>query len=185
MRGQLVKRERSFTSTRRTVLLMSSGVLVMLYVLAPFCWLVLTSFMHERDALTVPTQWIPTDMTFENYVAFFNPTGTRAVVGSRAAEHGQLARRGRRDSNDQRSNRGSRRLQPGAHPVSRPGLAAFAIHRFANGPLHCAHRSALPDGQDFRFARQSLGAREHLSHLHAPVFDLASEDLFPEHPPRY
>ena len=86
MRGQLVRSERSSTSRRRTVLLMFSGVLVVLYVLAPFCWLVLTSFMHERDALTVPPQWIPTDMTFENYLAFLNPTGTRAVVGSRAAE---------------------------------------------------------------------------------------------------
>src|SRR5215469_9439212 len=86
MRGQSAKRERRFTSTRRTVLLMFSGALVVLYVLAPFCWLVLTSFMHERDALTVPPQWIPTDLTFENYIAFFNPTGTRAVVGSRAAE---------------------------------------------------------------------------------------------------
>ena len=82
MREQLGK----YASSRRTALLMCSGVLVVLYVLAPFCWLVLTSFMHERDALTVPTQWIPTDITFENYSAFFNPTGTRAVVGSRAAE---------------------------------------------------------------------------------------------------
>src|SRR6516165_11547156 len=86
MRGQLVRSELSSTSRRRTVLLMFSGVLVVLYVLAPFCWLVLTSFMHERDAFTVPPQWIPTDITLENYIAFLNSTGTRAVVGSRAAE---------------------------------------------------------------------------------------------------
>ena len=48
-------------------------------------WL-LTSFMHERDALSVPTQWIPTDITFANYLTFFDPSGTRAIVGSRAAE---------------------------------------------------------------------------------------------------
>src|SRR5262249_25796060 len=86
MRGQLAKRERSFTSTRRTVLLMSSGALVILYVLAPFCWLVLTSFMHVHDALTVLARWIPTYVTFYNYIAFLNPTWTRAIVGSRAAE---------------------------------------------------------------------------------------------------
>ena len=61
-------------------------MLVALYVLAPFAWLVLTSFMHERDALTVPPQWLPNAPTLDNYLSFFNPSGTRAVVGSRAAE---------------------------------------------------------------------------------------------------
>src|SRR5262249_11355636 len=50
--------------SRRKALLMLGGVLVALYVLTPFCWLVLTSFMHEPDALTVPPQWIPKDVTF-------------------------------------------------------------------------------------------------------------------------
>lgn len=70
----------------RTALLMVGGLLVALYVLAPFSWLLLTSFMHERDALTVPVQWVPRSVTLENYTSFFFPSGTRAVVGSRAAE---------------------------------------------------------------------------------------------------
>lgn len=87
MTGWLV----SFESTawqerRRALLLMLLGLLTGFYILAPFSWLVLTSFMHERDALTVPPQWIPADPTLENYRTFFDPTGTRAVVGSRAAE---------------------------------------------------------------------------------------------------
>jgi len=79
--GSWTNRER-----RRTLLLTLGGALVALYVLAPFSWLVLTSFMHERDALSVPPQWIPRDLTIENYGAFFAPSGTRAIVGSRAAE---------------------------------------------------------------------------------------------------
>jgi multiple sugar transport system permease protein len=79
--GGQARRER-----RHTALLMLGGTLVALYVLAPFTWLVLTSLMHERDALTVPPQWIPKDPTLDNYLSFFNPAGTRAVVGSRAAE---------------------------------------------------------------------------------------------------
>ena len=71
---------------RRRILLSSGGLLLALYLLAPFSWLVLTSFMHERDALVVPPQWIPADPTLQNYLTFFDPTGTRAVVGSRAAE---------------------------------------------------------------------------------------------------
>jgi multiple sugar transport system permease protein len=57
-----------------------------IYILAPFCWLLLTSFMHEKDALTVPPQWIPKDPTLANYLSFLNPSGTRAIVGSRALE---------------------------------------------------------------------------------------------------
>jgi multiple sugar transport system permease protein len=71
---------------RRAILLTLGGALVAIYVLAPFSWLVLTSFMHERDALSVPPQWMPRDLTLENYGAFFAPSGTRAIVGSRAAE---------------------------------------------------------------------------------------------------
>ena len=72
--------------TRRTILLMFGGLLVTAYILAPFCWLLLTSFMHEQDALSVPPQWIPRNPTLSNYMTFLDPAGTRAIVGSRAAE---------------------------------------------------------------------------------------------------
>lgn len=72
--------------TRARILLTIGGIVVSLYILAPFCWLLLTSFMHEKDALSVPPQWIPHNPTLSNYAAFFNPSGIRAVVGSRAAE---------------------------------------------------------------------------------------------------
>jgi multiple sugar transport system permease protein len=68
------------------LLLMLGGLVVTIYILAPFSWLVLTSFMHEQDALSVPPQWIPARPTLSNYLTFFDPSGTRAVVGSRAAE---------------------------------------------------------------------------------------------------
>jgi multiple sugar transport system permease protein len=72
--------------SRRMSFLTIGGIAVAIYILAPFCWLLLTSFMHEQDALSVPPQWIPRHPTFENYQTFFNPSGTRAIVGSRAAE---------------------------------------------------------------------------------------------------
>jgi multiple sugar transport system permease protein len=71
---------------RRMILPMLGGVIVAIYILAPFCWLLLTSFMHEQDALSVPPQWIPKNPTISNYMTFFDPAGTRAIVGSRAAE---------------------------------------------------------------------------------------------------
>ncbi len=71
---------------RKTILLTLGGLAVAIYILAPFCWLLLTSFMYEQDALSVPPQWIPRSPTFSNYMTFLDPTGTRAIVGSRAAE---------------------------------------------------------------------------------------------------
>jgi len=72
--------------SRRTAFLALAGIAVAVYILAPFCWLLLTSFMHERDALTVPTQWIPQHPTLEHYRTFFHPSGANALVGGRAAE---------------------------------------------------------------------------------------------------
>jgi len=70
----------------RTVFLTLCGVVLAIYILAPFCWLLLTSFMHEQDALAVPPHWIPANPTLSNYMSFLNPSGTRAIVGSRALE---------------------------------------------------------------------------------------------------
>jgi len=68
------------------LMLMGGGLLVAAFVLAPFSWLVLTSLMHERNVLSVPPELGWNSLTLQNYVSFINPTGIRAVVGSRAAE---------------------------------------------------------------------------------------------------
>ncbi|MDE2335000.1 MAG: carbohydrate ABC transporter permease, partial [Rhodospirillales bacterium] len=71
----------------RTLLLTAGGVLVSIYVLAPFSWLVLTSFMHEKDVLSVPLKLSWNSFTFNNYLSFVHASGVTAVVGSRAAEN--------------------------------------------------------------------------------------------------
>jgi multiple sugar transport system permease protein len=86
MRRRIWFSRRGLRSRGRVCLLMLGGALVVIFILAPFSWLALTSFMHEREALTVPPQWIPKNATLDNYRTFFFPSGTRAVVGSRAAE---------------------------------------------------------------------------------------------------
>jgi multiple sugar transport system permease protein len=72
---------------RRTAWLTVAGVVVAAYFVAPFSWLVLTSFMHEGDAMAVPARWIPARPTLANYAMFVRPGGTRGIVGSRAAEN--------------------------------------------------------------------------------------------------
>lgn len=72
---------------RRTALLVLGGAVVACYFLAPFSWLVLTSFMREQEAMSVPPHWVPGEPTLANYATFVNPSGTRSIVGSRAAEN--------------------------------------------------------------------------------------------------
>jgi multiple sugar transport system permease protein len=72
---------------RRTALLALGGVAVAALFLAPFAWLLLTSVMHEQDAMAVPPRWLPDRPTLANYLAFVRPSGTRGIVGSRAAEN--------------------------------------------------------------------------------------------------
>src|SRR5262249_59043266 len=66
---------------RRTLLLTLAALAVSTYILAPFCWLLLTSFMHEQEALSVPPQWIPHHPTPCNYENFFPPSGAPARLG--------------------------------------------------------------------------------------------------------
>ncbi len=72
---------------RRTALLALAGIAVAGFFLAPFSWLVLTSFMREQEAMSVPPHWNPDRPTLANYAAFVSPSGTRGIVGSRAAEN--------------------------------------------------------------------------------------------------
>jgi multiple sugar transport system permease protein len=72
---------------RRAALLTLAGVVVAAFFLAPFSWLVLTSFMREQEALSVPPHWVPDRPTLANYRTFVDPSGTRGIVGSRAAEN--------------------------------------------------------------------------------------------------
>jgi len=74
-------------SRSHTIMLMGCGLLVTLYVLAPFSWLVLTSFMHETDVLSVPPKIGWDSFTIGNYLTFIHASGIEAVVGSRAAEN--------------------------------------------------------------------------------------------------
>src|SRR6266540_3890695 len=51
-------------------------------------WVVLTSLMTEVESLSVPPHWIPDYITFDNYVAFVDPTilGSQRLAGGGAAQ---------------------------------------------------------------------------------------------------
>ena len=184
-----VSGRQTWRARRRTALLTLGGLLVALYVLAPFAWLVLTSFMHERDALSVPPQWIPKDPTLDNYLSFFNPgRHARCCRQPRrradVAQHGELHDRRGRHGGAQRGARHACRLWPGARAVPGQDASAHALSRLAHAAGHRADRAAVSHHQDLRPARQPRRADRHLPDVHAAVHDLAAEELLPEHPAR-
>src|ERR671939_585081 len=71
----------------RSLLIHGASVLIILWLVLPFAWVVLTSLMTEAESLSVPPHWIPDYITFDNYLAFLNPSmlGTQRLVGGGAA----------------------------------------------------------------------------------------------------
>jgi multiple sugar transport system permease protein len=71
----------------RAVMIHAASILIILWIVLPFAWVVLTSLMTEAESLSVPPHWIPDYITFDNYLAFLNPDmlGTQKLVGGAAA----------------------------------------------------------------------------------------------------
>lgn len=87
-------RRRSFGSALRYgvpwrgLLIHGASVVFILWIVLPFAWLVLTSLMTEAESLSVPPHWIPDYITFDNYIAFVDPTilGNQQLAGGGAAQ---------------------------------------------------------------------------------------------------
>ncbi|MCZ6679446.1 MAG: carbohydrate ABC transporter permease, partial [Candidatus Poribacteria bacterium] len=54
-----------------------------LYIITPYLWIVLVSFMHEREATQL--HWIPREPTMENYKMYFRVHSGSAEVGAATA----------------------------------------------------------------------------------------------------
>src|SRR5438094_1333703 len=71
----------------RALLIHSASILIILWIVLPFAWVVLTSLMTEAESLSKPPHWIPDYITFDNYLAFLSPDmlGTQRLPGGAAA----------------------------------------------------------------------------------------------------
>jgi multiple sugar transport system permease protein len=71
----------------RGLLIHIASVLIILWLVLPFAWVVLTSLMTEAESLSVPPHWIPDYITFDNYLAFFDPSMvSQRLMGGGAAQ---------------------------------------------------------------------------------------------------
>lgn len=53
--------------------------LIILWTIAPYLWLIISSLSFKIDLLTVPLQWIPRRITFENYISLFVDRGSTSA----------------------------------------------------------------------------------------------------------
>lgn len=54
-------------------------VVLLLFALLPMIWMVLTSIKTQLSALQYPPEWIPTNVTFEQYQRLLIPRATSAA----------------------------------------------------------------------------------------------------------
>jgi multiple sugar transport system permease protein len=57
-------------------------VISALIVLPPVVWIVSTSLKPEADTIKFPPEWIPSPISFDNYIGIFTPTNIRFFVNS-------------------------------------------------------------------------------------------------------
>src|SRR6185503_20591067 len=72
----------------RSLLIHGASIVFILWIVLPFAWVVLTSLMTEAESLSVPPHWIPDYITFDNYIAFVDPSilGSQSLAGGGAAQ---------------------------------------------------------------------------------------------------
>ena len=52
---------------------------IVVWTVAPYLWLIISSLSYKIDLLTVPLRWIPTRLTIENYHSLFFMRGSESV----------------------------------------------------------------------------------------------------------
>ena len=61
------------------ILLYIAVLLIVVWTLAPYIWLVISSLSYKIDLISVPLKWIPTRLTFDNFKALFFSQGAETV----------------------------------------------------------------------------------------------------------
>jgi multiple sugar transport system permease protein len=54
-------------------------VLIVVWTIAPYLWLIISSLSYKIDLVTVPLKWIPTHLTLDNYKSLFYSNGQESV----------------------------------------------------------------------------------------------------------
>lgn len=61
------------------VLLYAVVLLIVIWTIAPYLWLIISSLSYKIDLVTVPLKWIPSRLTLDNYKSLFFSNGETSV----------------------------------------------------------------------------------------------------------
>lgn len=91
--SRVVTRRRRLRISARGIVVYVGAVIAFFYLLGPFAWVIISSFMTLGEATAVPPHWIPQHPTLDNYAVYFNRAAlagyreeTRLTVGVVARE---------------------------------------------------------------------------------------------------
>ncbi len=66
-------------------------IVAFFYIVGPFAWIVISSFMTREEAMNVPPHWIPQEPTLMNYQAYYDPSVLENMLEERRLTVGVVA----------------------------------------------------------------------------------------------
>lgn len=75
-----VRRPASFRKVAERTLLYALVAVILIWTLAPFAWLVITSVSTQAKLNAIPIRWLPEQPTFEHYAAMFDPANEAGAL---------------------------------------------------------------------------------------------------------
>lgn len=69
-----------------------AAALTFFYLVGPFAWIIVSSFMTREEAMSIPPHWIPEEPTLMNYRAYFDPAAVNAMREERRLTVGAVVK---------------------------------------------------------------------------------------------
>lgn len=70
-----------------------AALIAFFYIVGPFAWIVISSFMTREEAMSLPPHWIPQDPTFMNYQAYYDEEVIKNMREERQMTVGSVVKR--------------------------------------------------------------------------------------------
>lgn len=77
----------------KSLFLYTAAALAFFYIVGPFTWIVISSFMTREEAMSAPPHWIPENPTLMNYQAYFDASVLNSLREERRLTVGSVVQR--------------------------------------------------------------------------------------------
>lgn len=77
----------------KPILIHVAALIAFFYIVGPFAWIVISSFMTREEAMSMPPHWIPQNPTFMNYQAYYDEEVIKNMREERQMTVGSVAKR--------------------------------------------------------------------------------------------